>query len=53
MPRGWSDLRETCRAAGAALKKTLGGSRGYLGCTMLWDREVGWYPHELVAGPSR
>lgn len=29
------------------------GSHGYVGCTMLWDGEVGWYPHELVAVPSR
>jgi hypothetical protein len=29
------------------------GSRGYVGCTMLWDARFGWTPHELVAGPSR
>jgi hypothetical protein len=27
-------------------------ARGYVGCTMTWDREAGWFPHELVAGPT-
>jgi hypothetical protein len=28
--------------------------RGYVGCTMTWDREMGWFPHELVSHlPSR
>lgn len=44
---GWGTLRDI----EAVYRRP--GSRDYVGCTMLWDGEVGWYPHELVPGPSR
>lgn len=43
---GWGTLRDI-----EAVYRWPQG-RGYVGCTMTWDRVHGWFPHELVAVPT-